>query len=239
MWVGFVVLLGFYGGCLVLNCLLGGKINLGEGLVEEVRYSGVRWLRVRNVSRVTGTWDLGLKFEDILQRLLDFKKVLRERAKVQELGPKLRKQLAKVNILILQLVNGMRISEAIECYYRFLEEGKRELMIKAGKSDRYRLCVIPPAIDSVDVKLTRGLPRPTPSLVWDFARVHFNINTHGLRYAFINHMLEKGVDPVTVGKMLAYKKLDTLLTYVQQRRAHEELLSLARKVKIGEKEKES
>jgi len=52
-------------------------------------------------------------------------------------------------------------------------------------------------------------------------------------------MLERGVDPVTVGKMLAYKKLDTLLTYIQQRRAHEELLNLARKVKFGGREEES
>jgi site-specific recombinase XerD len=170
-----------------------------------------------------GTWDKGLEFEPTLRKLLEFRKFVRSRI----VRPRYRAALRNVNILILALLNGLRISEAIECYYRWLESQERKIVVKIAKSkDRYRLCLVPEAFDKVDWAATRGLPKPLKQTLNSFARRHFNFNTHSLRYAFINYLLSRGVDVPTVSRIVGHRSLNTILSYIQSRRAEETLESI-------------
>ena len=176
-----------------------------------------------------GGWDRGVEFRDVLKRLVEFKESIRRRFREKgELGRGKRRALRNVNILILALANGLKLSEAMECYSKFVNTGEREVIVKVMKSkDKYRLCIVPPLIDTIDIKLTKDLPIPRKQTIASFAEYHFNINTHSLRSAFIKHLLEKGLD-ITI---LSHRKLETLLAYIQERKAQEELAQIAKSIK--------
>ena len=168
-------------------------------------------------------WDRGLDFKETLAKLLSFKKWIRSSPKMTGLR---RISLRNTNILLLALLNGLRISEAIECYYRWLEDPAQEIItVRVAKSrkDRFRLCIAK-GLDSVDYKLTRHLEKPKPNNLQSWSLIRFGFNTHSLRYAYINHMLSQGYDPATVSLIIGHSKLDTLLEYIQQRRAKEALI---------------
>jgi integrase len=177
-------------------------------------------------------WDKGLDFRETLNRLLAFKRWVRSSPVMGKLK---RISLRNVNILLLALLNGLRISEAIECYYKWLEDPQQEIItVKVAKSrrEKYRLCIAE-GLDSVDYKLTRQLEKPKPNTLQSWSLIKFGFNTHSLRYAFINHMLRQGYDPATVSTIIGHSKLDTLLEYIQQRRAREALVEEARRALRG------
>jgi len=172
-----------------------------------------------------GSWDRGLDLEATLKRLLEYRRFVRGRV----LRPRYRAALRDVNILVLALTNGLRISEAIECYYMWLESNGAEsrFNVKLAKSrDRYRLCIVPGIFDKVDLAATKNLPRPRKQALNNFSRRNFGFNTHSLRYAFINYLLSRGVDVPLVSKIVGHKNLDTILSYIQSKRAHETLETL-------------
>jgi site-specific recombinase XerD len=137
-----------------------------------------------------------------------------------------RVQLRNVNILLLALLNGLRISEAIECYYKWLEDpSAKEYAVKVAKSkkEKCRVCVAE-GLDSLDHRLTKDLERPSPGNLQSWTIQNFKFNTHSLRYAFINYMLQQGCDPAIVSRIIVHSKLETLLAYIQEKRAKEALL---------------
>jgi hypothetical protein len=70
-------------------------------------------------------WDKGVDFESVL------KLILKNRAYAREfVRPRL---LRAVNVALIQLVNGLRISEALECYYKFLLTRSVTLLSGLGK----------------------------------------------------------------------------------------------------------
>jgi Phage integrase family. len=163
------------------------------------------------------SWDKGVDFEEALRKILRLRAYAKEFTK-----PRL---LRVMNVALVQLLNGLRVSEAVECYYKFLATGEREVTVKVRKSkDRYRLCIIPEIIDRTDITLTKNLRPASVSSIKSVIYKRLNINTHSLRYAFINKLLESGVDVATVSRIVAHRRLDTLLTYVQEKRARETLL---------------
>jgi len=177
-------------------------------------------------------WDKGLDFKQTLEKLLAYKKWVRSSPKMTKLR---RISLRNTNILLLALLNGLRISEAIECYYKWLEDPTaREITVRVAKSrkDKFRLCITE-GLDSVDYKLTRQLERPKPNSLQSWSIVKFGFNTHSLRYAFINYMLAQGYDPATVSRIIAHSRLDTILSYIQEKRAREALVEEARRALRG------
>jgi integrase len=177
-------------------------------------------------------WDRGLDFKQTLEKLLVFKKWVRSSPKMTALR---RISLRNINILLLALLNGLRISEAIECYYKWLEDPQQEIItVKVAKSrkDRFRLCIAK-GLDSTDHKLTKHLERPKPNTLQSWTLIKFGFNTHSLRYAYINHMLAQGYDPATVSLIVGHSKLDTLMEYIQQKRAQEALIREAERALKG------
>jgi len=168
-------------------------------------------------------WDRGLDFKQTLKKLLEYKRWIRSSPKMTGLR---RISLRNINILLLALLNGLRISEAIECYYRWLENPQQDVFnVRVAKSrrEKYRLCVVK-GLDSVDYKLTRQLEKPRPNTLQSWSLIRFGFNTHSLRYAYINHMLSQGYDPATISLIVGHSKLDTLMEYIQQKRAQEALI---------------
>jgi site-specific recombinase XerD len=177
-------------------------------------------------------WDKGLDFKETLKKLLAFKKWVRSSPEMTETR---RVQLRNVNILLLALLNGLRISEAIECYYKWLENPSvREITVRVAKSKRekYRMCIAE-GLDSTDHRLTKDLERPRPGALQSWCLERFGFNTHSLRYAFINHMLQQGYDPATVSRIIAHSKLETILSYIQEKRAREALAEEAKRALRG------
>jgi integrase len=177
-------------------------------------------------------WDRGLDFKETLNRILSYKKWLRAAPKVTGLK---RVALRNTNILLLALLNGLRISEAIECYYKWLEDPTvKEVTVKVAKSkkDKFRVCVVE-GLDNIDYKFTKQLEKPKPNSLQSWSIQKFGFNTHSLRYAFINHMLKQGYDPATVSKIIAHSKLETLLSYIQEKRAREALIEEAKRALRG------
>jgi integrase len=164
-----------------------------------------------------------LDFKEVLKKLLTFKRWLRSSPEVTKTR---RVQLRNVNILLLALLNGLRISEAIECYYNWLKNPSvKEVTVRVAKSkkEKYRLCLTE-SLDSIDYRLTKDLEKPTPNNIESWTIQHFKFNTHSLRYAFINYMLQQGYDPATISKIIAHSKLETIMSYIQEKRAREALL---------------
>jgi integrase len=177
-------------------------------------------------------WDKGLDFKETLHKLLEYKRWVRSSPRLTRSR---RISLRNINILILALLNGLRISEAIECYHKWLQEPQQDIIsVKVAKSrrEKYRLCIVK-GLDSIDHKLTKNLEMPRPNTLQSWTLVKFGFNTHSLRYAYINHMLAQGYDPATISLIVGHSKLDTLMEYIQQKRAREALVKEAEKALRG------
>ncbi|MEM2377602.1 MAG: tyrosine-type recombinase/integrase [Candidatus Korarchaeum sp.] len=173
------------------------------------------------VPRPRGTWDRGIEFNLLRKRLFRLYRKLRERAD----SPKYRKRLALCMVLILQLRNGCRVSEAVEGLKKMAQAGERRAVVRVRKSkdDRLRIIVLPKFIGDHDLRTLRDeIAGITEDQVKSFARYNLGLNTHTLRYAFITHLaIEKGVQPNVIAKITGHKNLDHLITYTQKVKAEE------------------
>ncbi|MEM4562488.1 MAG: tyrosine-type recombinase/integrase [Thermofilum sp.] len=164
-------------------------------------------------------WDKGVDYGVVYERLLRL--IRRERK------PKLR---AYAFILLIQLRNGSRVSEAVKAFKEYLLTGKREVEVPLSKKKKpeKRLMVIP------DVEFDRSsaadlLGVDDELLVWrvkKYAEKKLRVNTHSLRYAFITYLLRQGVNPAVVAKITGHSKLDFILHYTQAKEAERILKEL-------------
>jgi len=136
-------------------------------------------------------------------------------------------------ILMIQLRNGSRVSEAIEGLLRFLEEGKREVLVKVRKRKReteYRKMIIPQELSkghfesSVEVyKLVEGIksefqenPKKVVRRITNWAKRHLGYSTHALRHAYITYYTKQGVPPQVIAKITKHKRIDHIITYTYE-----------------------
>lgn len=155
-------------------------------------------------------WDKGIDYERVSQKLKE--------DYLREIEPKTK---TKIAILLIQLRNGLRITEAIEAMQKFSETGEREVevQVKKKKKEELRKAIIPEFIE-------RAEKIPTRDAVIKFAERTYGFNTHSLRYAFITHLAEKGVSPQLIAKITKHSKLDMLLEYTQEKKAEKLLREL-------------
>jgi integrase len=165
-------------------------------------------------------WDEGLDYEEVYSR------ILRHLAKSK---PPLNCYDA---ILLLQLRNGLRVSEAVRVFKEFLVKRTLEVEVRVSKKRRpeTRLAVVPREL--LDAKL--GGCRDLLTIdeeklimrVKKYSRRRYGFNTHSLRYAFITFLLRQGVSPSIIAKITKHSRLDYVLTYTQERVAEEVLRKL-------------
>ncbi|MEM4533017.1 MAG: hypothetical protein QXU89_05090 [Desulfurococcaceae archaeon] len=137
-------------------------------------------------------------------------------------------------ILLIQLRNGLRISEAVRSFKKYLTVGKKELYIDLSKkkTPEERLVIIPDELYlNQNIKKTCSeLLSTDDKLLKNRAIVYclrkYRINTHSLRYSFITYLLKQGVNPAIISKITKHSKLDFILTYTQEKLAQEILKHL-------------
>ena len=190
-----------------------GKKEESEILKRVVRPIGKR--------KIEHTWDYSVDF-------LEAKKVLTNAYK-QLFDLNLMPYEAYVAILLIQLVNGARIKEAIRAFKTFVESGQKEFYLKAEKHGNTRFFVIPPVVRNklayksiltiADDKLEARIRM--------FTLKYLKCNTHSLRYALISHLAKEAVDPAIIAKITGHKKLERIVQYTQTKDAVEILRKLA------------
>lgn len=159
-------------------------------------------------------WDLGLNYEDLLEMLKNLY--------LHSLTPIRRRNTA---VLLVQLYNGSRVSEAVDAWNKFVLTGKREIEVRVRKHKNpdTRLMIIPKIIKHPGS--TKRIWFATDKAV-KFYAFCLGINTHSLRYARITHLLSKGENPAIVAKIVGHKNLNQLLTYYQDKEARKKLRKL-------------
>jgi integrase len=151
------------------------------------------------------------------------------------------KRIIYLMIAATQLKNGSRISEAVRAFYAFVDKDnftKREI-VKISKSDcikykdgkahklkaRFREMVFPNwiSVETFNVTTFRNIlggidKKAMQKRVLDYLRNHFKWNTHSLRYATINYLINDQKIPVNnVSKFVGHSSMKTIMTYTQNK----------------------
>jgi integrase len=163
-----------------------------------------------------GTWDMGLDY-------LVVKNKITRKLKSED-DPRRR---AYLSILLIQLVNGARIGEAVRAYRKYCSSKNKTRKIYVDVEKRRhkvkRLMVIPENVYCYNEILSASDER-LKDRVKHFSKNYLGINTHSLRYAFITYLLEKGINPSIIAKITQHARLDYILRYTQEKKAEEILL---------------
>jgi len=154
-----------------------------------------------------GTWDYKVDYQKLKKRL----------EKLIESEPKVKRR-AYYSILYIQLLNGLRIKEAIRSFKHFLETRERKFYIDPEKHGNTRAVRIPRIIKyREEYKFILNIDdEKLRHRILKFAKYHLGINTHSLRYAFITFLGNRGVAPQLIAKITGHKKLDYILRYTQK-----------------------
>ncbi|MEM3377290.1 tyrosine-type recombinase/integrase [Metallosphaera sp.] len=170
--------------------------------------------------KATFRWDKGVNFEKMRKTLeRDYKQYGQDTETFD-------KEIY-VAILLTQLVNGTRISEAVRAFYQFVETGgkERNIVLKAEKGGNERQIIIPKLIaykKYYSIVLTKS-ERKMASVLKMFCRRHYGVNTHSFRYAFITKAIKDGLPAEVVAKITGHRSLRHILTYVQTKEAEDYL----------------
>lgn len=183
--------------------------------------------------RKLGTWDKGFEVEEakelILQSIRDnlffynHPRIYSENMPIQLIKAKIRSRLMNLAVLLVQLRNGSRVSEACEAMLKWLEENKDKVyvVVRKRKDKETRAMFIPE-----EVRKLREILKDYPKIsveefsnrVTSWASIYFEkyLNSHSLRYAKVTNMLDKGYNPILVAKMMKWKNINMLVEYAQE-----------------------
>lgn len=181
-------------------------------------------------------WDRGLNFEQVKKEIL--KDLSTEKVKdgyLRSLGKenKRSQRITYDAILLIQLLNGARIGEAVNGAYGYVNDGYREQAVKVEKrksKEILRSVIIPSEISRRDLESIEGKdPEKVKQAVKTYAIRRFGFNTHSLRYAFITYMATEKKQPVNViARITEHTDINMLTHYIEKRKANEILRDVAR-----------
>lgn len=151
------------------------------------------------------SWDKYLQYEEWLKKFETEIKALAVEKEYYALKglnrSRARLQLAYSSILLCQLVNGSRISEAVQAVMQFATDKKREQYVAAKKRRAHkkdRLVIIPRVVRAAYLDVLKNkTERQIINSVVHFAHNHWHINTHSLRYSFVSFQ-NRNKTPATV-----------------------------------------
>ncbi|MGC9132777.1 MAG: tyrosine-type recombinase/integrase, partial [Candidatus Micrarchaeia archaeon] len=141
-------------------------------------------------------WDKGLDYKEMYNKLLHLAFFSNRQT-----------QRAYSLILLLQLRNGARISEAVRGFKEWLNNTNKEeveVRVSKKKKEEFRKMVIPIEFkklkgeefawikDVNELKLIRRIKT--------FANYN-KINTHSLRYSYITYLLKQNINPSLIAKI--------------------------------------
>ncbi|MFA4641517.1 integrase [Pyrococcus kukulkanii] len=165
-------------------------------------------------------WDKGLDYMKTYKLILDhYRNTNRDTSKAYDI------------ILLTQLRNGSRLTEAINFLNKIIETKpfKRQAYIRVEKrKDGYeRLMILPEEISKQELMRVSYIIREANKWkVANYCRRTYGFNTHALRYALISYLSQKGIAPQIIAKITGHKTLDYIVYYTQQQKAEEVLKDL-------------
>jgi integrase len=177
------------------------------------------------------SWDQKLDYDAWSERFSkDLKRLEMEREYKDLKGlntDRISRQVLYTSILFVQLKNGCRISEASEAVISFVQSGAREQRIRARKrkklnkgKDAEVLIIIPKSIHRREKDLlVIGSQAQTINAVKCYARNHYHINTHSLRYAWIAKMGRENIPANLISKAIRHTNINTIMNYTQEDQA--------------------
>jgi len=193
---------------------LGLKKGKGKGKREESEVLK-KIMRPLGRKKIEHTWDYSVDFLEAKKVLTNAYKELYDR--------NLMPYEAYVAILLIQLVNGARIGEAIRAFKTFVESGQREFQLQAEKHGNMKFFIIPDVIknkQSYRYILTIS-DKKLSARIRMFARKYLKSNTHSFRYALISFLAKNGTDPAIIAKITGHKELKRIIQYTQLKDAVE------------------
>jgi len=198
--------------------LIAVKLGLKEGKKKGKREESEvlkKILKPLGKKKIEHTWDYSVDF-------LEAKKTLTSAYK-QLFDMNLMPYEAYVAVLLIQLVNGARIGEAIRAFKTFVESNQREFQLQAEKHGNMKFFIIPDIIknrQSYRIILTISDDN-LANRIRMFALKYLKCNTHSLRYALVSFLAKNGTDPAIIAKITGHKKLDRIVQYTQLKDAVE------------------
>jgi Phage integrase family. len=162
------------------------------------------------VKNVKTSWDKGVDFESTYRRIL---RHLQSNNKITKCYDA---------ILLTQLRNGCRVSEAVRAFLEFVKTSQVEVYVDVAKKKQkeQRLVVIPNEIIHLRDYCSELLSvdfRKLVDRVKHYCRYTYNFNTHSLRYSFITYLLKNGVSVSIIAKITRHSRLDYILVYTQEK----------------------
>jgi integrase len=163
------------------------------------------------------TWDKGLDFENTYNKLLKNMAKDKPPAKCYDA------------ILLVQLRNGSRVSEAVRAFKEFLNSKSIEIEVSVSKKrqkEEKRLMIIPQELFSVVspcFDLRNVEDKKLINRVKNYCLYAYGFNTHSLRYAFVTYLLKGGINPSIVAKITKHSRLEYIERYTQEKTAKETL----------------
>ncbi len=169
---------------------------------------------------VLGKWDRGL---DFLQARVTLENLIRSQSSyltsiLPSTNNKMGMEFIYYSIAYVQLLNGARITEAIEALKYYVDTGQITFKLEAKKTKVLRPFKIPPLIQVNKVLYNIYKPiilKANKKIVVAFLKNRLGWNSHSLRYAFIRYAIEKGYTAEQLAIILGHKKLDTTLGYAR------------------------
>lgn len=190
-------------------------------------------------------FDRGIDYENIKEKLITAMNKLCEIYKEEEKKLTI-SRLVYNTIALIQLKNGSRISEAVKAFMIFINKGIGDKIIvrisktgalkvmKSGQKKRskvrYRKMMWPKWISNdiydllknnkfIDDLIGVGTLKKR---VLDYLARNFDCNTHSLRYACINFMINVKKIPINiVSKYVGHGNVQQMITYTQQKHVDE------------------
>jgi len=165
-------------------------------------------------------WDKGLDFENAYNKIARHMSKAKAPAKCYDA------------ILLIQLRNGSRVSEAVRALKSFLNTKSVEVEVQVSKKRQKRetrLMVIPSEVLNVVspcLDLRNVEDKVLVNRVKNYCIETYGFNTHSLRYAFITYLLRQGVNPSIVAKITRHSRLEYIQRYTQERVAEEILRNI-------------
>jgi hypothetical protein len=170
--------------------------------------------------KIEHTWDYSVDFLEAKKVLINAYKQLFDLNQMP--------YEAYVAILLIQLINGARIKEAIRAFKTFVESNQREFQLQAEKHGNTRYFIIPEVIRNrlAYKSILTISDDKLEARIRMFARKYLKCNTHSLRYALISFLAKNATDPALIAKITGHKKLDRIIQYTQTKDAVEILRKL-------------
>lgn len=141
---------------------------------------------------------------------LDFGKVKKKILQLIRNAKSLKMKVA-LYILLIQLLNGTRLSESMEAYGKFVELGCREVQVRVRKRKKkvYRLVIIPKEVERVNVTVSKRYVKYVCNKM-------LKTNTHSLRYCYITYLAKINIPYQIVAKITKHANPQMIQHYTDE-----------------------